>query len=113
MKNRNKFIECDGLYHETDTHEWFNDKSLTHYAQKDSGLHSDALPNIFCFNVRNKQTGEYEKVVFENVFKEVVYCSTIGCVQSYVDRLKVEKRFDMSNTRFIARVFEEIDKEDK
>lgn len=114
MKDRNQFIEADGLYWENETQEWFIDKSLTQYAHKDSVTkEDDTLPHIFCFWVRDKATGEYEQVVMDNQFKEVVYSSKFGSCTTYVDRLKVEKRFGMHNERFIARVFEEVDKEDE
>lgn len=33
-EERNEFIETDGLYFESETHEWFHDKSSTRYARK-------------------------------------------------------------------------------
>lgn len=54
--DRNEFLEMDGLYWESETHEWFYDKSSTHYAQSDNSLNGDALPSIYCFVTRNKET---------------------------------------------------------
>ena len=53
MIDRNQFLEQDGIYYESDTHEWFNDKSGTNYAQRDIGLNKDALKNICCFVIRD------------------------------------------------------------
>ena len=55
MRERNEFMEMDGLYWESDTHEWFHDKISTNYAQTNNGLNNDALPNIYCFITRNKK----------------------------------------------------------
>lgn len=41
MENRNKYIESDGLFWESETHEWFNDNLSTKYAQTDNGLNKD------------------------------------------------------------------------
>ena len=35
MKDRNEYIETDGLYWESDTHEWFHDKTTTNYCRKE------------------------------------------------------------------------------
>lgn len=102
MKNRNQFIEHNGLSFESDTHEWFIDKSLTQYAQTDCGLNEDALPDIFCFWVRDKSTGEYEKVVMDRDSQEVIHSSRISSVTMFIDRLKVEKRFGIDKVRVIA-----------
>lgn len=37
-QERNKYLESDGLYWESDTHEWFHDKISTQYAHKKSTL---------------------------------------------------------------------------
>ena len=55
-KERNQFLEVDGLYWESETHEWFHDKIGTNYAQTDNGLNKDALKNIYCFVTRDKET---------------------------------------------------------
>ena len=63
MENRNKLIESDGLFWESETHEWFHDKISTDYAQTPSGLNDDALKNISCFIVRNKNPNTYPTIV--------------------------------------------------
>jgi len=94
MEPRNEFLEMDGLYWESETHEWFNDKIATGYAQKDSGLNNDALKNIFCFILRNKETGEYDRVVMDSVENEIVYTSkSVEDIGGFIDRLKISKRF--------------------
>lgn len=36
--DRNQFLESDGLFWESETHEWFHDKTSTDYARKNSIL---------------------------------------------------------------------------
>ncbi len=43
MQERNEFFEIDGIYWESDTHEWFNDNGSTMCAQTDSGLNKRCL----------------------------------------------------------------------
>jgi hypothetical protein len=94
MEERNSFIEIDGLYYESDTHEWFNDKTSTNYAQTDNGLNKDALKNIHCFFTRNKDTGVYERVVMDADTNQIVYASNSAEeVWGFIDRLKIMKRF--------------------
>lgn len=91
---RNIYLEVDGLYFESDTHEWFNDKTLTHYAQSDNGLHKDALKNIYCFVVRNKENGEYDRVVLDSKTNQPIYDSkSLEDVCFFIDKLKIQKRF--------------------
>jgi hypothetical protein len=68
MKDRNPFLEADGLHWESDTHEWFNDKTSTKHAHKQSatGTKNDSLKNIHCFVVRDKSTGQYYRVVLDS-----------------------------------------------
>lgn len=91
---RNEFLEIDGLYWESESHEWFHDKSSTHYSQTNNGLHKDALKNIFCFVTRNKKTGEYDRVVMDSKTNEVIYSSkSLEDISFFIDRLKIQKRF--------------------
>jgi hypothetical protein len=91
---RNEFLEMDGLYWESETHEWFHDKIGTNYAQTDNGLHKDALKNIFCFIIRDKETGEYNRVVMDSDANEIIYSSkSVEEVAGFIDKLKVGKRF--------------------
>lgn len=93
---RNEFLELDGLYWESDTHEWFHDKISTNYAQTDNGLHKDALPYIYCFVTRNKETGEYDRVVMDSRTNEIIYDSKVlEQIVYFIDNLKVEKRFNL------------------
>lgn len=95
MEARNEFLEMDGLYWESETHEWFHDKTSTQYAQTDNGLHEDALPNIHCFVVRDKATGEYDRVIMDSKTNEVVYDSKVlEEVAGFIDKLKILKRFN-------------------
>ena len=93
-KERNEFLEMDGLYWESETHEWFHDLINTKYAQTDNGLHKDALKNIFCFIVRNKETGEYDRVVMDSETNEIIYNSkSVEDIGGFIDKLKISKRF--------------------
>lgn len=93
---RNEFLEMDGLYWESETHEWFHDKTSTQYAQSDNGLNKDALKNIFCFVTRNKETGEYDRVMMDSKTNEVIFDTKELEVMGFeIDKLKVMKRFKM------------------
>jgi hypothetical protein len=94
MQERNEFLEMDGLYWESDTHEWFHDKISTNYAQTDNGLNKDALKNIFCFVTRNKETGEYDRVMMDKNTNSVIYDTKLLEDMGFeIDKLKVQKRF--------------------
>jgi hypothetical protein len=93
---RNEFLEMDGLYWESETHEWFHDKTSTQYAQSDNGLHKDALKNIFCFVTRNKETGEYDRVMMDSKTNEIIFDTKSLEVMAFeIDKLKVAKRFNI------------------
>lgn len=92
--SRNKILEMDGLYFESETHEWFHDKINTNYAQTNNGLHKDALKNIHCFVTRNKETGEYDRVMMDSKTNEVIFDTKELEIMGFeIDRLKVMKRF--------------------
>jgi len=92
---RNEFLELDGLYWESETHEWFHDKTSTQYAQTDNGLNKDALPNIYCFVVRNKETGEYDRVMMDSKTNAIIYTTkSLEDMGFEIDKMKVIKRFD-------------------
>jgi hypothetical protein len=96
---RNQYLESDGLYWESETHEWFNDKISTNYARKNSilwgsGEQKDAL-DIVCFVVREKATGDYERVVIDVKTNEPIYATqSLEDLGYYIDQLKVTKRFN-------------------
>lgn len=99
MEKRNEYLEMDGLFWESETHEWFNDKIGTNHARKKSvlwgsGEQEDSL-DMMCFVVRNKETGEYDRVLMDKESNEVVYSTkSIEDMGYHIDRLKVLKRFD-------------------
>ena len=94
MKDRNEFLEMDGLYWESETHEWFNDKSGTNYAQTDNGLNKDALKNIYCFVTRNKETGEYDRLIMDSNKQEIIFdTKSLEELSFEIDRMKIQKRF--------------------
>ena len=84
----------DGLYWESETHEWFHDKSSTHYAQTNNGLNKDALKNIYCFVTRNKETGEYDRVIMDSKKNEIIFdTKSLEDLSFEIDRMKIKKRF--------------------
>lgn len=94
--NRNEYLEMDGLYWESETHEWFHDKTSTTYAQTNSGLNDDALPHILCFVTRNKETGEYDRVMMDAKTNQIIYdTKVLEDLGAAIDRLKIAKRFNI------------------
>jgi hypothetical protein len=91
---RNEFLEIDGLYFESETHEWFHDKTSTNYARTDNGLNKDALKNIYCFVTRSKETGEYDRVMMDSKTNEVIFdTKSLEKMGFEIDKMKVAKRF--------------------
>jgi hypothetical protein len=99
MKDRNEFLEMDGLFWESETHEWFNDRISTQYARKNSvlwgsGEQKDGL-NVMCFFVRNKETGEYDRVMMDKGKNEVIFeTKSLEAMGYEIDRMKIQKRFE-------------------
>ena len=95
---RNQFLEVDGLFWESPTHEWFHDKISTQHARKKSvlwgsGEQEDAL-DVACFVVRNKETGEYYRVMMDRSTNEIIYeTKSLEELGYHIDALKVQKRF--------------------
>ncbi len=94
---RNEFLEEDGLYWESKTHEWFHDKVSTGYAQKNSVLWGsgevDDKLNVACFVVRNKDTGEYDRVMMDVETNQVIYeTKVLEDLGFHIDKLKAIKR---------------------
>lgn len=71
---RNSFLEMDGLFFESETHEWFNDDLVTRLATTENAQ-GVSIPNIKAFVVRNKETGEYDRVIVDGATNSVVYDS--------------------------------------
>jgi hypothetical protein len=93
---RNEFLEMDGLYWTSETHEWFHDKSSTQYAQSDNGLNKDALKNIYCFITRNMETGEYDRVMMDSNTNEIIYdTKVLEQLVFEIDKMKIAKRFNI------------------
>ena len=98
MNDRNEFLEMGGLVFETDTHEWFNDKPITNYARENSiaanGRDMKDKLDIVGFVVRDKQNGEYDRVLVNKKTNEPIYDSkSMEDILGYIDRLKILKRF--------------------
>lgn len=102
MSERNEFLEMDGLYCESETHEWFHDKTSTQYARKKSvlwgsGEQDDAL-NVVCFVVRDKESGEYDRLMLDKDKEEVIFdTKSLEAMGYEIDRMKVIKRFNVKN----------------
>lgn len=98
-KERNEFLESDGLYWESETHEWFHDKISTEYARKKSvlwgsGEQDDSL-NVLCLVTRNKETGEYDRVMMDVESNEIIYdTKSLEDMAFQIDKMKVAKRFN-------------------
>ena len=93
MEKRNQFLEADGLVHETETHEWFLDKSSTQYARNEN-LKGIKLENIVAYVTRDKSNGQYERVLVDNNVPEVIYTSLkLEDIGFYIDKLKTIKHF--------------------
>jgi len=96
MKERNNYIETDGLYWESDTHEWFHDKSTTKYCRNED-LHGTKL-NWAAFFVRDKSTGEYTRVLMDIETNELIRDDTSLEAQGvFIDMMKASKRYDDEN----------------
>jgi len=102
MSERNEFLEMDGLYYESETHEWFHDKTSTQYARKksvlwESGEQNDAL-NVVCFVVRDKESGEYDRLMLDKDSEEVIFdTKSLEAMGYEIDRMIVIKRFNVKN----------------
>ena len=85
---RNEFLEADGLYWESETHKWFHDKVSTDYAKRAD------LKNIFCFVTKNKETGEYDRVVMDSNTNKIIYDSkSMEAIGSFIDMMKMAEKF--------------------
>ena len=99
MKERNEFLEQDGLYWESETHEWFRDITCTQYAQKETtgwgtGVGRNDSLNVACFVIRNKTTGEYDRVMMDVETNNIIYeTKSLEDLSSQIDKLKIIKRF--------------------
>lgn len=95
MNNRNEFLELDGLFFESDTHEWFHDKISTNYAQNEN-LRGASLKNIVAFVVRDKKTGEYNRVLMDKKENCIIYDSkNLEEIGVHIDKLKLLKVYNI------------------
>ena len=98
MKERNEFLERGGLFFESETHEWFTDKNSTDYARKNTiGAKGEKMKdklNVMCFVVRNKESGEYNRVMIDDKTNQIIYeTKSLEGMAGEIDRLKIIKRF--------------------
>jgi len=93
MQERNEFLEADGLFWESETHEWFYDKISTNYAEQEN-VNGISLPNIRCFVTRNKETGEYDRVIMDSKLNEIIYAAKgLEDIGVHIDKLKIFEQF--------------------
>lgn len=91
MEDRNKFLEQDGLYWESETHEWFNDRSSTLYANNSKTIKL----NFYCFVVRDKSNGEYDRVVLDGTDNKPIYSTkSLDDLIGFLDKMKIIKKFE-------------------
>lgn len=95
---RNKYLEDDGLYWQSESHEWFNDNISTQYAHKKSelwgsGTQNDDLKGIKCFVTRCKETGEYDRVMVNKDGEVLFDTKSLEEMAFQIDKMKVAKRF--------------------
>jgi len=98
MEKRNKYLESDGLYWESKSHEWFNDKNSTQYATKESvslrGVGNKDGLKVICFVTRDKQSGEYDRVMMDVKTNEIVYdTKSLEDMGFEIDKMKTMIRF--------------------
>lgn len=92
MEERNKYLEADGLLSETETHEWFMDKTSTDYARNEN-LNGISLPDVICCVIRNKETGEYDRLILEDN-KPIYDSKSLESIGIQIDKMKIIKDFD-------------------
>lgn len=93
MEKRNQFLEADGLVQETETHEWFLDKTSTQYARMED-RQGVKLENIVAYVTRDKSNGQYERVLVDNNVPEVIFESLkLEDIGFHIDKLKTIKHF--------------------
>ena len=95
---RNQYLESDGLFWQSESHEWFNDNVSTQYAHKKSvlwgsGTQNDALKEIKCFVTRCKETGEYDRVMVDEIGGVIFDTKSLEDMGFQIDKMKVSKRF--------------------
>lgn len=96
--DRNQFAEMDGLFHESDTHEWYHDHISTQYARKSSldsyGQCKNDNLDVVCFIVRTKETGEYNRVVVDVESNKPIFDSqNAEEVHFFLSKMKLKKAF--------------------
>lgn len=89
MKERNEFLEADGLIFDNGEFEWFADKSSTSYAQRKN------LLKIVAYITRNKETGEYKRVLVDHNIESVIYASdSLESIGVKIDQLALIEKFN-------------------
>lgn len=99
MLERNDWIESGGLVLDNGTFEWFADKIATTYAQE-KNRNGISLPNIVAYVTRNKETGDYTRVlVDENIGQDIYSSDDLEDICYKIDQLKIIKAFEEKNER--------------
>ena len=93
---RNKYLEMDGIYYTTSTHEWFYDKASSNRCQNED-KNGISLPNLVCFVLRNILTGEYDRIVVDKKNKQIIYeTKSLEDLGFYIDKQKISKHFNQN-----------------
>jgi len=86
---RNKYLESGGLVLDNGEFEWFAEKGVTHYAQKEN-LSGISLPNIYAYIVRNKENGQYKRVLVDQSLGQVIFeTGSLEDIGFKIDQLKL------------------------
>jgi hypothetical protein len=115
MIERNEFLEIDGLFWESETHEWFHDKISTNYAEKESiiwgsGAQNDAVPFLKCFVVREKASGKYDRVIMDQRTNEIVFdTKELERIGFFIDQQKIIRRFAKSTVSSLVNDEDQIE----
>lgn len=97
MQERNKYLESGGLVLDNGKFEWFAEKGVTEYAQKEN-LAGISLPNIHAYVIRNKENGHYSRVLVDHSSQDVIY-ETDGLedIGFKIDQLKLIKQAEQQD----------------
>jgi hypothetical protein len=86
-------LEKDGLFWESETHEWYKDMYNTRVAQMEN-LGGISLPDIAAFVIKNKSTGEYDRILFDQNHGEIIFdTKKLEVLGGRIDMMKIAKQF--------------------
>jgi hypothetical protein len=99
-QERNKYLELDGLVFDNGTHEWFADKSSTSYAHNPNQNKISLPTYIVCYVVRNKETGEYDRVMVNHKKNQDIFnTKELELMGVEIDKMKLKIAFDKTEEK--------------